>query len=100
MVLTSSGLKDGQTDARQEYPFLFFSGPRTFPAQQQVFTQAIYLLVRMSREFLRIENRDPVIEYVERYRVVTKSVNGVRVALISSSNPTAIGSLGNRNLFV
>lgn len=62
----------------------FFGGPRICPAQQQVITQSLYLLVRMTREFVRIENRDPVVEYVEQVRLSTTSRNGVKVALLGS----------------
>ena len=60
----------------------FLGGPRICPAQQQVLTQSLYLLVRMTREFERIENRDPVLEYVEVVRMLTESRNGVKVGLI------------------
>ena len=51
------------------------------PAQHQVLTQAVYLLVRMVREFERIENRDPCEDYVERTKMLTESANGIKVAL-------------------
>ncbi|PQE28624.1 Cytochrome P450 family protein [Rutstroemia sp. NJR-2017a BBW] len=71
---------------RYQWEFLpFFGGPRICPAQQQVLTQALYLLVRMAREFVRIENRDPVEEYVEMVRMSTQSRNGVKVALFTSN---------------
>jgi cytochrome P450 len=62
----------------------FIGGPRMCPAQQQVLTQSVYLLVRLTREFVRIENRDEVWEYVESSKGVTESRNGVKVALFSS----------------
>lgn len=59
----------------------FLGGPRICPAQQQVRTQAVYLLVRLTREFSKMENRDPVKEYVERFKMtVFESANGVKVA--------------------
>ncbi len=59
----------------------FLGGPRICPAQQQVRTQAVYLLVRLTREFSKLENRDPVEEYVERFKMtVFESANGVKVA--------------------
>jgi cytochrome P450 monooxygenase len=71
---------------RYQWEFLpFFGGPRICPAQQQVLTQALYLLVRMTREFVRIENRDPVEEYVEMVRMSTQSRNGVKVAFFTSN---------------
>ena len=59
----------------------FFGGPRICPAQQQVLTQAVYLLVRMVITFERIENRDPSVEYVELTKMLTESRNGAKVAL-------------------
>ncbi|KAF7873928.1 hypothetical protein EAF04_002600 [Stromatinia cepivora] len=63
----------------------FLGGPRICPAQQQVLTQTVYLLVRMTRKFARIENRDPVLEYVEMVRMTTESRNGVKVALFTTA---------------
>lgn len=72
-------------DRRMDWDFTpFLGGPRICPAQQQVLTQAVYLLVRMTRKFVRIENRDPVLEYVEMVRMTTESRNGVKVALFTS----------------
>jgi cytochrome P450 monooxygenase len=59
----------------------FFGGSRVCPAQQQVITQAIYLLVRMVRESEAVENRDPFMEYVEQIKMLCESRNGVKVAL-------------------
>jgi hypothetical protein len=61
----------------------FWGGPRMCPAQQQVLTQSVYLLVRMTRELVRIENRDSYWEYVEVPKSVAESRNGVKVALFS-----------------
>ncbi|KAJ8062650.1 hypothetical protein OCU04_009172 [Sclerotinia nivalis] len=63
---------------------LFLGGPRICPAQQQVLTQSVYLLVRMTRRFARIENRDQVLEYVEMVRMTTESRNRVKVTLFAS----------------
>jgi cytochrome P450 len=62
----------------------FLGGPRMCPAQQQVLTLSVYLLVRMTREFVRIENRDEVFEYVELQKLIVESRNGVKVAFFSS----------------
>lgn len=59
----------------------FMGGPRICPANQQVITQAVYLLVRLVREFETIENRDECIEYVEMIKMLCESRNGVKVAL-------------------
>ena len=58
----------------------FFGGPRICPANQQVLTHASYTLVRLTREFRYIENRDPVARYVKSTKVTTQSRNGVKIA--------------------
>lgn len=73
-------------DKRPLWEFVpFIGGPRVCPAQQQVRTQTTYLLVRMTREFVRIVNRDPVKEYVELVKMTTESRNGVKVAFFPSA---------------
>lgn len=59
----------------------FFRGPRVCPAQHRVLTQAAYVLVRLVQTFERIENRDPVQEYVGNTGMLTESRNGVQIAL-------------------
>ena len=59
----------------------FLGGPRICPAQQQVLTHAIYILVRLTQRFESIENRDPVFEYIEKFTMAFESRNGVKVAL-------------------
>jgi cytochrome P450 len=69
------------TKTQSQWHFVpFLGGPRICPAQQQVLTQAVYLLVRLTREFKRIENKDPVEEYVGLVKALTESKNGVKVA--------------------
>ena len=58
----------------------FLGGPRTCPAQQQVLTHAVYILVRMTQTFVSIENRDPVFEYIEKFAMGFESRNGVKAA--------------------
>lgn len=64
----------------------FMGGSRICPAQQQVLTQTTYLLVRMTREFVRIESRGPVKEYIELVRMTTESRNDVKGAFFPSGN--------------
>ena len=64
----------------------FWGGPRTCPAQQQVLTQVVYVLVRLVQAFSRIENRDPCRVYVELTKITTESRNGVKIALFPASN--------------
>jgi cytochrome P450 len=59
----------------------FLGGPRVCPAREKVLTQAIYVLVRLTRDFSKIENRDPVLQYVETAKMLTESRQGIRVAL-------------------
>jgi cytochrome P450 monooxygenase len=73
---------DGRRMSWEFSPFL--GGPRICPAQQQVLTQSVYLLVRLTRAFARIENRDSSLEYVEMVRMTTESRNGVKIALFAS----------------
>jgi cytochrome P450 monooxygenase len=74
----------GKTYTWEFAPFL--GGPRICPAQQQVITQAVYLLVRMAQEFETIENGDPCPEYVELIKMLCESRNGVKVALLPSKH--------------
>lgn len=65
---------------RWQWEFVpFLGGPRICPAMHQVLTQSIYLLVRLTREFSIIENRDPVLEYRGLVKALTESINGVKV---------------------
>lgn len=58
----------------------FFGGPRICPAQQQVFTHTIYLLVGLNQRFERIQNCDPVFKYIQKFTLAFESGNGVKVA--------------------
>ena len=64
----------------------FYGGPRVCPAQEQVLTQMVYLLVRLVRKFSRMENRDPSREYVELTKMATESRNGALVAFFPPSD--------------
>ena len=74
-------------DKRPMWEFVpFLGGPRICPAQQQVLTQAVYVLVRLVREFASIGNRDPTLEYVEMTKTTVESRNGVKIALRLASS--------------
>lgn len=60
----------------------FGGGPRVCPGQQLAQTEIAYTLVRMLREFQALENRDPVWEFVELWKITTESANGTKVAMI------------------
>ena len=60
----------------------FGGGPRVCPGQQLATTETAYTLVRMLREFRAVENRDPVEEFVEEWKITTESANGAKVALV------------------
>jgi cytochrome P450 len=59
----------------------FSGGPRVCPANQMAFMQVCYTVARVVQEFSDIENRDPVVEFVEQYRITSDSKNGCKVAL-------------------
>ena len=63
----------------------FLGGPRVCPAQQQVLTQIVYVLVRLVKAFSGIEHRDTTQEYIELTKMATESRNGVKIALFPSS---------------
>ncbi|KAF2126178.1 cytochrome P450 [Dothidotthia symphoricarpi CBS 119687] len=62
----------------------FGGGRRICPAYQQVYLQSTYILIRLTQEFESIENRDPVLEYVELDRNLTESRNGVKIGLATA----------------
>ena len=61
----------------------FSAGPRVCPGQKLALAQAAYVIFSLARHFRALENRDPVWEFVEEYKVSTASKNGAKVALIS-----------------
>lgn len=62
----------------------FGGGRRICPAYQQVYVQSAYVLIRLAQEFERIENRDPVMEYIELDRNLTESRNGSQIGLTAA----------------
>lgn len=60
----------------------FLGGPRTCPAQAMALLQVKYVVGRLVAAFARVENRDEVWGFVERYRITTDSRNGCLVGLI------------------
>lgn len=74
---------DRWANKRPMWEFVPFSGgPRICPANQQVQTYFVYVLVKLTQEFARIENRDSEWHYVETFKLTTESKNGVKIALI------------------
>lgn len=68
---------------KQSWNFIpFMGGHRICPAQQNVYTDVAYILVRLAREFKAIENRDEQLEYIDNIVFVRESKNGVKVAFI------------------
>ncbi|KAI9043916.1 cytochrome P450 [Aspergillus affinis] len=59
----------------------FGGGRRICPAYHQVYLQSAYIFIRLTKEFEDIENRDPVLEYIELDRNLTESRNGVKIGL-------------------
>ncbi|ORY19055.1 cytochrome P450 [Clohesyomyces aquaticus] len=64
----------------------FGGGPRTCPGMRLVFTESAYVLVTFLREFKKLENRDPELEWKEEMRMTFQSKNGCLVGLIPDSN--------------
>ncbi|MCJ1311316.1 hypothetical protein MMC25_004987 [Agyrium rufum] len=62
----------------------FGGGLRVCPGQQLALTEIAYTIVRIVQTFPRIENRDPVLEFVEQYRIGTESKNGAKVSFSTS----------------
>ena len=62
----------------------FGGGLRVCPGQQLALTEIGYCLVRLVQAFERVENRDPVMGFVEHYKITTESKNGAKVAVIPS----------------
>ena len=57
----------------------FGGGPRVCPGQQLALTEVAYAIVKIVQSFPVIENRDPVEEFVEVYKITTTSRNGAKV---------------------
>ncbi|TGO30958.1 hypothetical protein BPAE_0002g00490 [Botrytis paeoniae] len=60
----------------------FGAGPRMCPASDLGVTQIAITTIRILQMFKAIQNRDPVKEFVDRWRVTTVSKNGTQVGLI------------------
>ncbi|KAI9878481.1 MAG: hypothetical protein M1830_000767 [Pleopsidium flavum] len=60
----------------------FGGGPRVCPAQQMALMQVRFTVARIVQNFSSIKNRDPVLEFVEQYRITSDSKNGCKVAMI------------------
>lgn len=77
--------EDGLVKKQTGWTYLPFSaGRRICPGMDITLTENAYVLVRLMREFERLENRDLVKEFVERTRLTTESRNGVLVGLIKT----------------
>ena len=60
----------------------FGGGPRVCPGQQLALTEVGYTIVKIAQTFKEINNRDPVLDFVEHYKISTESKNGAKVAMI------------------
>ena len=69
----------------------FSRGPRICPAQHRVLTQAAYVLVLLVQTFERIENRDPVQEYIGNSGMLTESRSGGQIALFPAHEKAILG---------
>ena len=59
----------------------FGGGPRVCPGQQLGMAEVCFAIVRIMQTFQGIENRDPVDEFIEDYKITTQSKNGAKVCL-------------------
>ena len=59
----------------------FIGGPRVCPAREMALMQVRYAVARIVKAYGRVENRDPVMEFVERYKITSDSKNGCKIAL-------------------
>jgi len=60
----------------------FGGGARHCPAQQLALYWVAYTIVRMAIRFREVQNRDPVMEFVEKLKLNMESGNGVLVGLV------------------
>jgi len=66
---------------RHSWQYIPFSeGRRIYFAQQNVYTDIAFFLVRLAQEFKNMENRDECEEYIEKYVMTKCNRNGVKVA--------------------
>jgi cytochrome P450 monooxygenase len=68
----------------------FGGGPRQCPGTRLVFTESAYTIVRLLREFERLENRDDELQWKEQMRMTFQSKNGTLVGLISGQKQAGI----------
>lgn len=59
----------------------FGGGAHVCPGQNLAMNRVAFTVARIVEAFDRIDNRDPVAEFVPLYKLVTASQNGVKVAL-------------------
>lgn len=79
--------EDGPVKKQMGWTYIPFSaGRRICPGMDITLTENAYVLVRLMREFERLENRDPVKEFIEQTRLTTESRNGVLVGLIKAQS--------------
>ena len=62
----------------------FGAGPHVCPGRELAMKRMTYTVARMLKVFARLENRDPVEEFVPDYRLVTANQNGTKVALFAT----------------
>lgn len=70
--------------ARPTWEYLpFAGGPRICPAQQMVYTECAYVIVRLLQRFTRIESQDPE-PWTELFNLTVENKNGIKVKLVST----------------
>ena len=58
-------------------------GPHSCPGQRLALNRVLFIVARLLNTFNRIENRDPIQEFLPVYKLVTASQNGAKVALFT-----------------
>ena len=61
----------------------FGGGPRLCVGQQLGLAESGYAVAKIVQRFQRIENADPVLEFVEEWKITTDSKNGAKVRLFT-----------------
>lgn len=73
---------EGNADKQSSFYMPFSIGKRICPGKGLTLTENAYVIARLMQQFKSLENRDPVMEFVEMSKLTTESRNGVLVGLI------------------
>ncbi|MCJ1315086.1 hypothetical protein MMC15_000402 [Xylographa vitiligo] len=91
IVLPRGGGKDGQSPILVKEGTSVDSNPERFAGKRLSWEfLPFYALVRLTRHFNCIENRDPVMEYIEVRKMTAQSRNGVQIAFREQSRAASV----------